>query len=148
MPHDESMGPYVQIAAFCETVLREANGNISIIRIVDRHQIVGPTEEMQQTTVNRTLALILKSGNMQGANTMTIVPVDPNGNRLPEIKNPVLFEGMERGVGLVADVAFAVKEAGLFWFEVLIDGVQLTRIPLRILYQQGQQRQAGPPPTS
>ena len=142
------MGPYVQVAAFCQTVLREANGNMSVIRIVDRHPIVGPTEEMQPTSVNLTLVIVLKSGNMQGPSTMTIVPVDPNGKRLPEIKTPVLFEGMERGVGLVTELTFLVSEAGLYWFEALIDGVELTRIPLRILYQQGQKIQVGPPPTS
>ena len=41
MPQDDSMRPYVQIAAFCKTVLREANGNLSIIRIVDRHPVMG-----------------------------------------------------------------------------------------------------------
>lgn len=148
MPQDDSMRPYVQIAAFCKTVLREANGNLSIIRIVDRHPVMGTTEEMQPTSVSLTLAIVLKSGNMQGTSTMSIVTVDPNGNRLPEIKTPVLFEGMERGVGLVTELGFLVSQHGLYWFEVLIDGVELTRIPLRILYQQGQQIQVGQPPTS
>ena len=55
MPQDDSMRPYVQIAAFCKTVLREANGNLSIIRIVDRHPVMGTTEEMQPTSVSLTL---------------------------------------------------------------------------------------------
>ena len=30
-------GPYIQVAAFCERVLQEADGVVSLIRIVDRN---------------------------------------------------------------------------------------------------------------
>ncbi len=134
-----SVIPYVQVAAFCQTALQETNGILSIIRITDRFQIVGPTPELQSGQVNLTLAVVLKSGNMQGSATMTIRPITPSGTQMPELKIPVLFEGLERGVGLVTQMGLAVTEAGLFWFHVLIDGVEITRIPLRILYVQGQQ---------
>jgi len=142
---EHSVTPYVQLAAFCNTTIQEANGNISIIRIADRYQIVGETPELQSGQVNLTLAVILKSGNMQGSSTLTIRPITPTGTQLPEVKVSVLFEGLERGVGLITQMGLAVKETGLFWFDVLIDGVELTRIPLRILYVQGRQIGSLPP---
>ena len=30
------LGPYVQVAAFCERVLRESDGVMSLVRVVDR----------------------------------------------------------------------------------------------------------------
>lgn len=148
MPENMSITPWVQIAAFCQTTLQEANGAMSIIRLVDRHLVVGSTEEMQPTTVNLILIIVLKSGNMQGSATMTVAAVDPNGEGLPPLKIGVLFEGLERGPGLVTQIGLVVKDAGLYWFDVLIDGVLLTRIPLRILYQQAHQIVGGQHPTS
>jgi hypothetical protein len=150
MPEESSftVTPYVQLAAFCQTALQEPNGILSVIRITDRFQIVGQTAELQSGQVNLTLAVVLKSGNMQCSSTMTIRPTSPNGIQMGEVKVPVLFEGQERGVGVITQIAMVVKETGLFWFDVLIDGVMLTRIPLRILYFQGRQTGSPPPPTT
>jgi hypothetical protein len=134
-----SVTPYVQVAAFCQTVLHEANGSLSLIRLMDRYPVVGATKEMQPTTVNLTLVVILKSGNMEGSAAMAIKPTKPNGGEMPAINVPVLFEGKERGVGLVTQIGLVLTEGGLYWFDVLIDEVPLTRIPLRILYQQAPQ---------
>lgn len=143
-----SVTPYVQIAAFCQTAIQEANGILSIIRITDRYQIVGQTKEVQSTTVNLTLVVILKSGNMQGSATMTIRPITPSGTQLPQVNIPVLFEGLERGVGIITQMGINVTEIGLYWFDVIIDDIKLTRIPLRILYVQGQQIGFSPPPAT
>lgn len=37
-------GPYVQVAAFCEKVLVEQDGVVTLVRLIDRltHQAVGP----------------------------------------------------------------------------------------------------------
>lgn len=148
MSTDTAMTPYVQIAAFCQTVLNES-GVVSLIRLIDRYPVVGQTKEMQPATINLTLAVVLKSGNMTGSATLTIRPTKPDGSSMPSMNVPVLFEGMERGVGLITQMGLVVNEAGLYWFDVLIDEeVLLTRIPLRILYQQGQQITLAQPPTT
>lgn len=148
MAENMSVTPYVQVAAFCQVALREAEGNLSLIRVADRQLVVGETKEMQPFNVQLTLVVILKSGNMQGSATLTVRPETPSGAQLPAFNSTVLFEGLERGVGIVSPVAFFVQETGLYWFDVLVDEVLLTRIPLRILYQQGPQISIGPPPSS
>lgn len=145
MSIDSNMMPYVQIAAFCQSVLQETNGSLSLIRLMDRYPVIGPGKEMQPTTINLTLVVVLKAGNMEGSATMTVKPQKPDGSAMPPMNVPVLFEGKERGVGLVTQIGLLINEAGLYWFDVLIDEVPLTRIPLRILYQQGQQITIVPP---
>src|SRR5262245_38494272 len=123
MSNSMSVIPYVQVAAFCQTALSEAQGMLSLIRLMDRYQVVGPTKDMQPTTVNLTLVIVLKSGNMQGSATMTVRPIKPDGSQMPPLNATVLFEGLERGVGLVSQIGLVVNDAGLYWFEVLIDEV-------------------------
>lgn len=141
---EEALTPWVQVAAFCQTVLAESNALLSLIRLIDRQTVVGATPEMQPTTVNLTLVVVLKSGNMVGHYKLTIQPNTPSQTPLPPVHVPVLFEGLERGVGLVTQIGLVVNEQGLWWFDVLIEQTLLTRIPLRILYQQVQQITPGP----
>lgn len=56
---------------------------------------------------------------------------------MPEFNIPVLFEGEERGVNIFLNLNFQPKEEeGLYWFDVLLEGTVVTRIPLRVLYQR------------
>lgn len=129
-------GPYVQIAAFCHTAMIENTGALSIIRITDRIGVAGFTAEMAPTTIQVTLAIVLKSGFLRNQAKIIVRAITPSQQLLPNIEFPVLFEGDERGVQLVIPMGFVVQESGLYWFEVLIEEQILTRIPLRVLYQQ------------
>ena len=56
---------------------------------------------------------------------------------MPSIDIPVLFEGDdERGVVIAAETNFEVDEEGLFWFDLAVMGETVTRMPLRVEYQQ------------
>ena len=59
-------GPYVQIAAFCEKVLREGDGVLSLIRVVDviSHTERGadPPRDMPEMRYPLTLVITLKAG--------------------------------------------------------------------------------------
>jgi len=60
--------PWVLIATFCQAAIIEANtGNLSVIRVLDTLPLFGATREMQQPIpVQLTMALLLKSGEMNG----------------------------------------------------------------------------------
>ncbi len=137
-----SGGPYLSSAFFCEKVLQEHDSVLSFIRVVDRWNIVGPTQTMPPTVIQATLAVLFKSGIMRTSAQITITPVSPNGERLQAITLPVLFEGDdERGGGIILPMGFPVKEPGLYWFEVALaaQGGQssvMTQIPMRIVYLQ------------
>jgi hypothetical protein len=129
--------PHLSLAVLCEKVLREADGVISAIRIVDRLNIAGPTDEMPPTTANLTLLIGFKSGFMRGAARVKISPVTPAGQPLPTVEFPVYFEGDDdRGVVIAAAMVFVLSESGLYWFDVALLDEVVTRIPLRVVYQK------------
>ena len=129
-------GPYVQLAAFCQSTIDDKTGSLSVIRIIDRSRVVGETEQMQPSTVTLTLAIILKSGFMQQKSKVRIKPTTPSGIELPAIESNVLFEGQERGIRIVLPMTMLLPEEGLYWFDVTVDEQLMTRIPLRLMYQQ------------
>jgi hypothetical protein len=151
MPNDTTGGPYVQVAAICTTPLIEQQGLLSVIRVQDRIQLAGPTEQMQPQPLNSLWCVIsLKSGDMQSQATMHVTLISPRGEQLGGPSFNVLFEGQERGAVIAFPLPFVVSEQGLYWFEVTLEGVLLTKIPLRVMYQRMQAIPAMPfhqPPT-
>jgi len=137
MPAQTLSGPYVQVAAICTTPLIEQQGLLSVIRIQDRVQLAGITEQMQPQPLNNLwLTIVLKSGEMIGNYSLYITVVSPSGNRTDGPNFNVLFEGQERGTVLGFPLPFIVQEQGLYWFEIKLEEVVLTKIPLRVMYQK------------
>jgi hypothetical protein len=133
----ETSGPWVAIAVICETALQEASGVLSLIRVVDRFQVAGPTSEMQPVNLKFTIVVAFKAGFSRNSAIVSIKPIPPSNKDVPPIEASVLFEGEDRGVNLVLNIpGFQVSEQGLYWFDVSVDGVLFTRIPLRIMYQK------------
>jgi hypothetical protein len=130
-------GPHLQLAAFCEKVLIEANNVISLIRVLDRFNVNGPTPEMAPATLTFFLVVSFKAGFVRGKHTIRIVPLSPSHVDLPAIEMPQFFEGDDdRGVMIAAQMNFLVKDEGLYWFRVYFENALVTQIPLRVVYQQ------------
>jgi hypothetical protein len=130
------------VAVLCEKVLQEADGVISLIRIVDRliQSTVGPgvPEEMPPFPVNLTAVIVLKSGSARGRHSIRLTIEAPSGEQMPqEAIMPLLLEGEERGINVVLNLGFMAEHEGLYWFNVHFgtQDVLLTRIPLRVIYQ-------------
>ena len=128
-------GPHVQIATLCDMVVEDKTGAICVIRAIDRFTVVGNTAEMQPAQIKTTMALCLKPDMAQHKASLKIQPVSPSGEQLPPGEMSILFEGRERGVQLILPMQLMLKEEGLYWFDILVDGQRLTRIPLRLIYQ-------------
>jgi hypothetical protein len=130
-------GPYLQTAVFCDRVLRETDGVYSLIRIVDRWTVAGTTEQMTTTLIQTNLVIIMKSGICRGAAKIQVIPTSPSGQEMASVQLPVNFEGDDdRGIAIALPLGFPVQEPGLYWFDIQISGQSLTRVPLRVLYQQ------------
>ena len=129
---------YLSIAVFCEKVLREADNVLSVIRIIDRFNVFGPTPEMTQPqTLPFTLLISFKSGILRGKQRLEIRPISPTGVEMPRLSFTMLFEGDdERGNAVAAQMNFVVEQEGLYWFDVYLNETLVTRMPLRIAYQQ------------
>jgi hypothetical protein len=132
-------GPYVQVAVICTTPLIEQQGQLSIIRIQDRIQLAGPTDQMQPQPLNSLwIVVALKSGELVGKYHLKITPITPSGVRQEGPSLSVLFEGNERGAIIQAPLGVVAEEEGLYWFEITLEEAVLTQIPLRVMYQKMQ----------
>lgn len=140
MPEEQG-GPFLQMAVLCERVLREGDGVLSLIRIVDRFIVSGPQKEMPPSLIRFTAAVAFKSGFFRGKYSAKLRPQSPSGKVLAEQEFPLLFEGEDRGAVFVCEVGLMVQEEGLYWIDVLLEEEVVTRIPLRVLYLR-----AGPTP--
>ncbi|MBI2908100.1 MAG: hypothetical protein HYX92_10660 [Chloroflexi bacterium] len=133
-------GPYIQIATFCERVLRETDGVLSIIRIVDRvthteRRATAP-RDMPEFHYPLTLVLALKSGEARGRADVTITPELPSGETMPPVTTSVQMEGENRGVNVVSQIDIPFRIEGLYWFRIDFDGQPITRLPLEIRYSR------------
>ena len=133
----EIFRPFLHVATFCEKVLHEADGVNSVIRMIDRFNVQGVTEELQPIPLQFTLYISFKSGFMRGKQKISIRPKSPQKEDLPSMDIPVLFEGDDdRGPAIELPISWIVTEEGLFWWDLYINDVLVTRMPLRVAYQQ------------
>lgn len=132
-------GPYLAIAVLCERIMQEADGVISLIRVVDRitHTVTDPDppESMPPTVFQLTAVIAMRSGAARGRYTVTLRTENPSGVQLPSLEMPVHFEGEERGANLAVNVALQADQEGLYWIDVLFEEDLMTRIPLRVIYR-------------
>lgn len=137
MPGDENVNrPYLQMALFCEKVLREQDDVISVVRIIDRLLRSGSEREMQTFTHPITTVIVFKAGFIKGKMRIRLSPKSPSGEQLGEHEFPVLFESDDRGAGVILNINFTFQSEGLYWFDVFLEDELVTRMPLRIVYQQ------------
>lgn len=133
-------GPYIQTAVFCERVLREADGVLSLIRVVDiiTHAERRPDAPEQMPEVHYPLDLLisLKSGTARGRHEITIIPEQPSGETLQPITISVNMEGENKGANIHSRIDIPYRFEGLYWFNVLFDRQTITRIPLEVRYSR------------
>jgi hypothetical protein len=137
-----SDGPYLQAACLCDRVLQEQDGVVTPVRLVDRVTIPRiPAGGIPPGAVSQlSLLIALKSGGVTGAHTVTIR--HPPALQAPgEISPiPVVLQGAENGVNLIGLFQWIPRptDEGLHWIDVLFDDRLLTRMPLRIVFQDSQ----------
>lgn len=133
-------GPYLKTAVLCERVLREADGVPSLIRIVDRiiHTRSGPDAPIEMPPLSHNLIAFVSvtSGQARGSYEIRIELEEPSGLRKPPMISTVLFEGEDKGVNLVLNMAATFEYQGLYWFNVYLDDKLLTKMPLRVIYSR------------
>ena len=145
-PNFQVPRPWIQVAAFCQTALVENTGQLSVVRITDRVNIMGYTPQMQPQPLQLTMALLIKSGDMRGQYTLRLRVNSPNGQQTTSQETTLLFEGGDRGVQSVIPIAMVVGDIGTYWFDIMLEEEILTRVPLTVLYQRIQLPPGSPPP--
>jgi hypothetical protein len=134
-------GPYLNYAVLCEHAIQEAGTNVqSLIKIID---VVDVTSESERPigSLRFVLAVGFKSGDFRGRKTIRLTGKYPGGVAFAEVEREVEFTGGNHGPVLIVNIAFAISEAGLHWFDVFLDRALVTRVPLNVKYTQRQPSQ-------
>ena len=128
-------GPFVTIATFCERVMREIDGGISCIRLMDTIAIDLAADAPDPFPIMyQGQALIsFKSGDHVGQSKLRIQIVNPSGELAkPPLEQPLQFNGGEHGTNSIFQIGLQILTEGLYWMEVFVDNELATRIPLRV----------------
>ena len=137
-------GPYLQIAAFCEQVIEDKTGVLSLIRVVDKITATSSgqqaPEEMPAMDLNWKFVLALKSGELRGSYPIKIVRELPSAEIREPVELSVHLEGGNRGANVIADLRMTIDMPGIHWVNVYFNGELLTRLPIQVIYS----RFAGP----
>lgn len=141
----DDTGPHLITCVFCEKVIEDKEGVLSLIRIVDRitQTATGsePPEQMPPFILDTLqLAITLKADQARGRYAIKVRPEDPGGRQLPAFEAPLQLVGGNQGVNLIMALQFAVELEGVYWFDVFFvaaknDDRLLTRLPLEVIYQ-------------
>lgn len=143
--------PHIAAAFFCERLIEDKDGVLTVVRIVDRitHTAVGSgtPQVMPPVPVNLTLLVSFKSGDARGRHELSVYVEAPSGLRETVVSGvSVLFEGEDRGNNSIFNLSWVAGHEGLYWFDVLLDGSRVTRVPLRISYQRQETGRSQPSP--
>lgn len=142
----DSGGPYVMIAALCETVIVGSDGRVSVINVIEQVGNVqrGPDvpDEMPPFVFPVPFLLDLVAGAAQGRFAVRLQPVDPAGVELAAHEYPVQF-GEGTGCRVRGNLPLELAKEGRYWIDVFLvrgrgdeqaDDL-LTRLPLNVQYQ-------------
>ena len=133
-------GPYIQVAAFCEQVIEDKTGVLSLIRVIDTitHTASGPQPpaEMPPVPWRMKLVLALKPGRARGRHEVRIVPEQPSSEPKEPIALSVHLDGEDRGANLIMDMVFTFTMEGLYWFNVYLNDELFTKMPFRVKYMR------------
>ena len=131
-------GPYLKGAFFCEKVLREADGVVSAIRIIDRLIIssAGPQapKTMPELPHQMNALIMLTSGQARATCEIKIVPEEPSGLEKEPYIQSAFLEGEDKGANLLINLRTIFKEPGLYWYKVYCNDSLMTKMPFRVIY--------------
>jgi hypothetical protein len=137
--------PYLTAALLCEKVLVETDGSVSAIRIADRVQLqmqgppgiglagiaMPPSGGDPVAIFNISCLVALKSGPAVGDYMLRLKFITPSGKEQgTPIEQPVTLRGQDQGQNCIIQIYIAAQEEGLYWIHVMLDDMELTRIPL------------------
>ena len=144
----DSEGPYLTMAVLCERVLQEHDGVPSLIRVVDRIDLIGPFTVGRDTQpegvaqppppIALTLALMIKAGKASGEHKLVVRLRRPDGTSLPD--HVVMIElggdADERGLNFFVPTLITTRDTGVYWFEIGLDDMLVAKAPLRVEHAQ------------
>ena len=134
MPEKDS-GPFLAMAVLCDSVIEGKDGVLSLIRLIDQVNVLVPfkTEPPMEAPVILTFALGFKAGNAKGTYSVRLEAEGPTGRQTHLGDVSLSFQGPpEQGANIITSLRFNFESEGLYWFNVYLENVFITRLPLRV----------------
>ena len=138
-------GPYLAAAFFCETSIVDSQGGaISAIRMIDQLAFfIDPSAPPDFPSDEKRIPLILnglvcfKTGDSPGDHHLKLIVHSPSGKSNLLVEQTVTFTPSPHG-GLNFRVLLnlTIKDSGLYWFHVYLDGKRYTRMPLNVVIER------------
>jgi hypothetical protein len=140
--------PHLAAAVFCEQALEDKEGMMTVVRILDVLIVAPPSDwslppegAKEAKPAVPVLAFVsFKSGDAKGEYGFRFDMILPSGKREKMAEGRLNFLGNENGVNVKLAAFAPVAEEGLLWYEVLVDDILFTRMPLRIRHAKPQQQ--------
>jgi len=145
---DDSIGPLITVAAFCERILDEKDSVPSLIRLVDRiilHLPPSPlktdTGEPVEPSIEISFYIRLTTFRVGGTYELLLVMKNPSGKETEVVRHPITLEQNKSGLNFKAALTLGIKEAGLYWMRIFLDNQFFTQIPLEVLLTEPSETQ-------
>ena len=143
-PAPEPVAPGLRVGVFCEKVLTENDGVVSLIRIVDRYFLDIPEESPnaaaeppRNLAVATTLFVMYRAVGPWGPAPVRIVMVRPDGAREQVAETDVEFVGDDiNGINLVVNLIFGATVPGTYAFDVSWSDQPPSRLLLQVVHRQ------------
>lgn len=134
-------GPHVGLAVLCHRLDRQEDGSLDVLGIVDGVLLEppSPTESdplglRPAAVLPLRLAVMLRAGAVRGRRAVRVVGHYPGGREAAAVDVTVEFTD-ERPVAIVSvPIELEVHHAGTYRFDVSVDDVLLTRVPLEVVF--------------
>lgn len=133
-------GPFLKAAAICSDVIEGKDGVLSLIRVIDRAIITaaGPEAPQVMPSVPQSFKIVVMfiSGRAKGTHPVAIKLEKPDATVADLWNGTVFFEGEDRGANIVIALQQEFDQEGLYWFKLLLEDNQLTKLPFRLIYER------------
>lgn len=135
--------PFVAIACLCEKVLREPDGALSLIRIVDQFTVAVPPDvpEEFKPHISMQLVVALRGFGLIGKYDIVLKVYGPTKASSPA-KMPVEFKVDAQAINIVTTIVLGIETFGQCRIDVEWEGEVLTSVPFTLV--QGQARTDAP----
>jgi hypothetical protein len=135
-PSDRT-GPWIAAALLCREVQQQPGGAVRDVLGIFQEIIVEigdiiPAREPAQ------LFISLLRGQAEGNHEITIDAHLPNGDKQIVGQIALYFDPQVIGNDVVAEIAVPTDQAGVIWFDILLDSQIVTRIAVRIQHHVGE----------
>ena len=130
-----STGPYLSVATFCEKVMQETDGVLSMIRMIDRIYFESnePEAAVDKIVVPVVLLVGFRAGEYRGSGHVEVRVTTPSGKvGVTPIEFDCEFRDEAPGTATAININFQFSEVGTHWFTVRFEGAEVTRIPLEL----------------